>query len=419
MKTILPKILAFYILIISATLTSKLYATEDSEYITISGFVKDSENNKGVEYVNIFLTGTNINTVTNADGYYSLKIKKQDISSFQLKYSHIGYYNLIKNITTDNSTVNVSLKPYIHQIKEISVDYTDPKKIVLEAINRISKNYSSQTNLLTGFYRETIRKKNKYIDISEAVVNVYKTPYDNDIRKDFVEIHKGRRLISQKPSDTLSVKFIGGPTLSTQLDVVKNHDIIFNEEELEFYRFVLEDYVMIDEQLHYVIDFKPAMKAPYPLFLGKLYINKESLTFSEIAFEYDMSERKMLTEILLKKKPIGMKFNPKSLSYYIRYSEQNGGKSSLNYIRTEFNFECDWKRRLFSTNYTVVSEMVITDIDSENVEKIHRANAFKQHYSLTDKIAYFSDDNFWADYNIIEPTESLLSAVNKLKKQHR
>ena len=43
---------------------------------------------------------------------------------------------------------------------------------------------------------------------------------------------------------------------------------------------------------------------------------------------------------------------------------------------------------------------------------------FKQNQTLSDKISNFSDQNFWEAYNIIEPTESLESAVVKLKKQY-
>jgi hypothetical protein len=36
-----------------------------------------------------------------------------------------------------------------------------------------------------------------------------------------------------------------------------------------------------------------------------------------------------------------------------------------------------------------------------------------------DKVEYFDDPDFWADYNIIEPTESLENAIDKLKKRVR
>jgi hypothetical protein len=419
MKTIKFRAVALFIVMMSANILPKAFAGDEMNYITISGFVRDAETKKNIEYVNVFLLGTNINTVTNAEGYYSIKILKQNLSSLRLKYSHIGYYNIIKDVRFDNMNVDISLTSYVHEIKEVLVNFSTPEDLVLKAIGKIEDNYPSQANLLTGFYRETIRKRNKYIGISEAIVNAYKTSYNNNVEKDRVEIHKGRRLASQKASDTLSVKFLGGPALTNFLDAVKNRHLIFEKEELAYYRFVLEDYVMIDDKLHYVIDFKPAVRVDYPLFLGKLYIERETLTFSQIEFQYEMSDKEKITEIVLRKRPFGLRFNPKSLVYYVRYTKGANGKSALNYIRTEFDFQCDWKRKLFSTAYSVVSEVVITDINAENIEQIPKQNMFRMNHALSDKIADFSDDDFWKAYNIIEPTESLLSAVNRLKKKNQ
>jgi len=91
----------------------------------------------------------------------------------------------------------------------------------------------------------------------------------------------------------------------------------------------------------------------------------------------------------------------------------------LSYVRNDVRFKCDWKRKLFSTNYEIVSEMVVTDTNTENVTNISHKSAFNSMESLDDKVLNFSDDNFWGDYNIIEPTESLEHAVNKLKKNRK
>ena len=45
--------------------------------------------------------------------------------------------------------------------------------------------------------------------------------------------------------------------------------------------------------------------------------------------------------------------------------------------------------------------------------------SFKADQSLSDKVLDFADESFWGAYNIIEPTESLENAVNKLKKQQK
>ena len=49
----------------------------------------------------------------------------------------------------------------------------------------------------------------------------------------------------------------GGPTQSLYLDIVKNPDILFNLQTLDYYSFILEPYEMMDGRIQYVIRFEP------------------------------------------------------------------------------------------------------------------------------------------------------------------
>ena len=130
-----------------------------------------------------------------------------------------------------------------------------------------------------------------------------------------------------------------------------------------------------------------------------------------------MDDQVKATEAILRRKPSGLRFKPLEVSFLVTYKEQEG-ITRLSYIRNEVRFKCDWKRKLFSTNYTVVSEMVVTD-GREAQSGIPYRFAFKADQSLSDKVLDFADESFWGAYNIIEPTESLENAVNKLKKQQK
>jgi hypothetical protein len=129
----------------------------------------------------------------------------------------------------------------------------------------------------------------------------------------------------------------------------------------------------------------------------------------------EMGDKKKVTDVILKNKPAGLRFTPEEVTYLVTYKQQ-GEKSYLNYIRNEVRFKCDWTRKLFSTPYSVISEMVITDRRADNISKISGKQAFSQRKSLSDEAMTYYDSNFWGAYNIIEPTESLESAVGKLKK---
>jgi hypothetical protein len=50
---------------------------------------------------------------------------------------------------------------------------------------------------------------------------------------------------------------------------------------------------------------------------------------------------------------------------------------------------------------------------------IAREDMFRVTDVLDDKAAEFMDPDFWADYNIIEPSESLEHAIGRLKKQRQ
>ncbi|MDR0429278.1 MAG: carboxypeptidase-like regulatory domain-containing protein [Tannerellaceae bacterium] len=390
----------------------------DEDYITVSGLVRDQKNRKKLEYASIAVLGSNVGTVTNADGEFSIKIRNSLLAK-EVEVSHVGYLNAIIPVNgSDVKDVVVDLIPTENLLEEIIIRAGDPRHIVEEAMSKIAVNYSPTYNMLTGFYRETAQKGRRYINISEAIIDIYKTPYTETVERDRVQIYKGRSLLSQKKSDTLVVKLLGGPNLSVYVDIVKNPDILLDKEMLPCYSFKMEESIMIDDRPQYVIRFTPQAILPYALYHGKLYIDKERLAFTRAEFNLNMDDKNKATQAILKKKPFGLRFKPLEVSFLVTY-KQRGDLTYLSYIRNEVRFNCDWKRRLFATNYTINSEMVVTDSEAENVNNIPYKLAFKPTQSLSDKVGDFADEDFWGAYNIIEPTESLESAVNRLRKQRR
>lgn len=392
-------------------------ATKGPGYVTISGVVKDQSTKRTLEYVNISVPGTSIGTVTNADGGFSIKIN-DSIPASALEISYLGYRNQrypIKDINVEDAVIY--LTPFSNTLPEVVVRAMDPLKLVENAISKIAVNNSVGNTMLTGFYRETVRKRRNYINVTEAIVNVYKTPYTEDVDRDKVQVFKDRQLLSPKTGDTLVVKLQGGPNYSVYLDAVKNKDLLLDEQSLRDYKFKMETPVMLDKRPHYVISFEPQAVQPYPLFYGNMYIDEETLAFTQIEFSFSMKDRNKVTNAILKKKPFNLRFKPEEITYLVTYKMEDG-VSYLNYIQNVIRFKCDWKRRLFSTNYTVVSEMVVTDKQLRNVSGIPNKLAFNYKNVLSDKVGNFYDENFWEGYNIIAPTESLESAVNKLKKKY-
>ena len=121
------------------------------------------------------------------------------------------------------------------------------------------------------------------------------------------------------------------------------------------------------------------------------------------------------TQMMLIKKPSGLRFTPLALNLRYDYELENG-VSRVRYVRTEMKFKCDWKKRLFRTDYTAVSELVTTDRHSAEELTVPKKGAFRSRDILADKAAPDYDPDFWKEYNIIAPTESLDKAMGRLKK---
>ena len=415
----------------------------DNNGITITGTVRDHETRRRMENVTVTLAGTSIGTVTNADGVFSLKISGS-LTSRNLEFSHIGYQNTSMLIPANSEktafssdsnpnstsstnqtntqifsskhTVTIWMTPTARQLDEALIFGADARQLVEEALRNIPENYPHTNNQLQSFYRETVQKGQRYISVSEAMMDVYKTPYlRRDPDRDRVRLTKARRLMSQKASDTLAVKVEGGPTQSLYLDIVKNPDILFNLQTLDYYSFILEPYEMMDGRIQYVIRFEPRAIVDYALCEGRIYIDREELAITRAEYFLDVSDTDKATSAILRKKPFGIRFRPLEVHQVVQYKLQ-GDVAYLSYIRNEIRFKCDWKRRLFSSVYTARSEMVVVERDEQPQNPISRQEAFKSSQIFYDMVNVYWDEDFWKDYNIIEPTESLENAVKKLRR---
>ena len=390
----------------------------NADFITITGVVKDRVSKKNLEYVNVSAVGTNVGTITNEDGEFTLKVSKS-LSVSDIQLSRIGFYNSLIPLKSNGDDKNVFfLAPESFVLNEVQVfSWQNPRDLVKAAIEKVSDNYPMQANMLTGFYRETVQKRRRYINISEAVIEIYKDAYNRPANRDQVKVLKGRKLLSPKVADTLTVKFLGGPNIPVYLDIIKNPDVLLDLEALQLYSFRMGEATSIDDRLHYTVHFEPQSIVDYPLYAGTMYIERTTLALTRAEFRMDMSNKQKVTTAILKEKPMGLRFTPEEVTYIVTYKQQ-GNKTFLNYMRNEIRFKCDWKRRLFATNYEVIGETVITDRNEQNVARIPGRETFSLRQSLSHEVALYQDEDFWSNYNIIEPTESLESAVNRLKKQN-
>ena len=403
-----------YLWIVALWLCSLCAMAQDAEMWTLNGKVTDSKTRKAMPHVSV--TARSVGTVTNEAGEFVLKLAEAPET---VTFSCLGYKTQKLSASAMNGVrVEVRMEPSSVMLDEIVVRGADAKELVKMAVDKIADNYPSVPNLLRGFYRETVEKRSHFTSISEGVVDVYKTAYTkNTDWRDGVAIQKGRRLLSQRPGDTLAVKLQGGPVLPIMLDVVKEKDILLDVEELNHYSFRYASMSRADDRNQYVVEIAPLYAQDYALFRGRLYIDQETLAFTRIDLTLDMSSPEKVTQMILRKKPFSLRFTPHELSIYIDYKTDNG-VTRINYIRNVIRFRCDWKRKLFKSNFTVISELVVTDRkEGKDVKPIKIRDTFNRKDNFYDKVIYFDDPDFWGGENIIEPTEDLLKGIEKIKRR--
>ena len=422
-KVIFTAIVSALLLIVTAGDMPVLAAPAKSvketpqQVITIRGRIVDAETNQPLVFAGITVQGSNISTVTNLDGEFTLKLPGTETGN--LEFSFIGYKNrvmAIEEMKTNGQRNIIRLETALIPIREVVVKPLVPEEIIEQVIRRFDENYPGVANDMTGFYRETIRKNRSYISIGEALVEIFKAPYQNSLRWDAVRIYKGRKSNDVEKMDTVLFKLQGGPTTTLYLDIVKNPEMFLTREALNQYDLELSNIAMIDDRTNYVINFFQKPSITTPLYQGRFFIDIETYAVAQAEFAFNLENKELATSMFIRKKPIGMQVTPELTSYLVRFREQDG-KWYFNHSRAEVKFKVDWKKKLFNTNYTTMSELAITDRTEEDVVRFSNKERIKPTDFFTEEVSAFADPDFWGDYNVIEPDQSIETAIRRLSRK--
>lgn len=391
---------------------------DQQTYVTVKGKVVDNETGEPLIFATIAVKGTNIATVSNIDGEFLLKINEK-LDNPYIEVMYIGYMNKeipLANLSTGDTENVIDMRPAVIPIAEVVVKPITGEEVIEEVIRNVGNNYPDEPNLMTAFYRETIKKNRNYVSIAEAVVEVFKAPYNNDFRFDAARIYKGRKNIETSKIDTVLFRLQGGPATSLQLDIVKNPWSILTSDALESYNYTLENIVVIDEKPHYVIEFSQLENMEIPLFQGKLFVDIDNYAVTEAEFSINLEDKDRAASIFVRKKPLGMKVTPESTSYRVKFRESDG-LYHFAYARAEVEFKVNWDKKLFNKTYITMSEIAITDRTEEEVIKFASRERIRKGDIFTEELSAFSDPDFWGNYNVIEPDQSIESAISKLGRK--
>lgn len=404
----------FFVLTIQPVFGSD--AESSVEFTEYKAIIIDKVTGKTLPFSNIVLLGTNITTITNTEGEFSLKVPSA-VKNPRISIRYMGYKNKVislSEISTEGT--KIELQPIALELPEISVISKDAVALVEAMMKEIEENYPSSEMLMTAFYRETIKKNKSYASLSEAVVDVDKQSYKRGYKSDLVRLYKARKQTDYNKVDTLVFKLMGGPFNCLYLDVMKNPTLIFTDNMMKNYDFTFDRATRLDNQLIYIVNFKQNKDYPDPLYYGKLYIDAQSLALKTAVFSLNVENKEASTNMFVVKKPLNARVYPVQANYRIDYTESDG-KWYYSYSRVDLGLRINWKLKLFNTTYYATAEMAITDRKLMTDERaIRYKERMKPSVIIGDESNGFSEPYFWGEYNVIEPERSIESAIKKIQK---
>ena len=394
---------------------------QGGDYLTVAGKVVDARSGKPLHYASVTLTDTQLSNITNSEGVFTLKIPAELYADKKLTISHLGYAIAIRGIgefsgsSTDKPLV-IRMIPVSMVLDPATIHAMDAAELVAAAFERVKFNYPQQKMGLTAFYREMVRKGDtKYLSLNEAIIDINKAAY-HGYAADRAGIYKGRGSINYDASDTLLIQYQGGVIGSLAIDQAKNPFCGVSAGQMfSQYEFRLDRTETLDNKLFYVVTFDQVKPVDEILFRGELFIEAESLAIGRVEMKMNVEGREDATQIFIKKKPLRTKIDVVSAEYVVNYKNL-GALWYYDYARIEIRIDARRKYALFKTHYSITSELAVTD-RSEKDKNIGNENKIRFSDQLSKRVSDFTDENFWENYNIIEPDTSIDIIIKKIVKQ--
>jgi len=386
---------------------------ENISFKEYHGKIADTRNKEGLAFANISLLNSNISTISNINGDFSIKIPENYKPN--IKVSFIGYSPKIVDLKNNRNIILLD----VYSIPLSEMILTIPKDVeglVRKALFNSKSNYLNENLLMTSFFRESIKRRRRNVSLTEAVSKIYKVPYES-YKRDVIEFVKLRKNTDYSRLDTLIVKLAGGPFNTLFLDIVKYPNFFIPKENIPLYSYVIKRTTKVNNSPVYVVGFKQKENIELPSIQGELYIKVDKLVIISANFNLNINNKDFIKNLFVVTKPKGANVWPLQAKYKVDYVEKNG-KWIFNYSNLLLKLKINYDKKLFNTSYTFASEIAITDWTQNNSLALPKNKMrVKPKIILSDSKLGFIDLDFWGTDNIIEPEKSIQNAIRKIKKQ--
>lgn len=336
-----------------------------SALLEVSGRVMAADGSGGLPMVNIGVEGRALGTSTNDEGRFVLRYPRAYIGE-ALVFSSLGFVSERFSLPQNDSVLEVALKNYSIHLPEVQVLYTDPDQLMRSVRRRLAQNYPSEPFLLTAFFRETIWQDGEYVEVSEAVVDIYKPSYQAGFASERVRFVKGR-----------------------------NGDFLPDEEGFSAYRYLYKGVDMDNDRVLYRVGFEPLHDEEGLFYRGELRIDKESRAVVRVDFELTPASIRRSRSYLVRRDSRRFRTRPVVARYHLAYRPW-GQHWVLSRVRGEVSLRVNDRDRRQRSLFA----------PADGQQRIPWSEAYRSDYVLSEQLGTF-DPDFWQFYNVVEPDEDL------------
>jgi len=388
-------------------------STSREQQFILAGKVTDAETSEPLAYATIGISHRGRGTVTNNNGDFILKITDECLND-TLSVSYVGYMNRqIPVRSLPGNVMTISMERDFIPIPEIIIRVQDPELIIRKTISSIASNYGTTPALLTGFYREGVYRKKEPQIYSEAVVQIYKSPYARSLQNDQVKVIRSRNIENLEAEDTLAVRLKAGLGSTLTLDGMRNMFDFMDPQFFNYYEYHLTDIVTIDGETAFVISFKQKEWVTEPLMKGEVYINVENYGVMLAEFEINPQYVAQTGESYISRLPHDYSMKPEYVRYRTHYRCVDG-RYYLSHVRGDLGFLAKGRKKVFSSRFNIFFELAITDYRTGDVVRFEHEELAPVH-SIFSKTITGYDAEFWKSFDFLKPEDDLMEALEKLK----
>jgi len=386
-------------------------AVPEKKYFTVSGTVYDLFSKEPISSATVGIIDASMGTVTNRDGRFRITLSDSLLNA-TIRISHVGYESLeLKASAWTDGQSEFMLEPKVVSLQEVVVRVIDPKQAVRQMMNAREHNYSHDPIYMTAFYREGVEHKKRNVDLTEAVLKVYKTGFQERYLDDQVKLIKMRRILDKQERDTIVTKVKSGIHSTLLLDLVRNEPDFLDVSDPENpFVYAHTDIAVIDDRLANVISFEQRKVSREPLFKGELFIDMENHALVEARFQINPSYVSKATNLFVEKRSKNYKLDLRGAKYVVSYKPTADGVYYMNHVQGELEFRVRRKRQWFSSTLKIRFEFVNCKIDTEDVQSFPRSERLSARTVFSDT-KYQYDSDFWGGFNVILPEDELKELI--------